>query len=312
MTMSRSSRVTLVLFLFLTGACQVSTIQKELAPQYAEFLSQTRYIITEQERKDFLALPDSAKPQFIEEFWKRRDPDPYSEVNEFKLEYLQRIDEANRLFVGEGKPGWLTERGRIYILYGPPGQRSTAPLEASGGKQCQEVWHYEDFAVTFVDRKCNGRFLLETHDLSRLRGLNIAQAARSRMAAENRPHLEFELAIKKNTQVTSEAEGLVDIDIPVNSIWFSAEEEKFETTLDLELEIRDSQNVLRWEYKKSYEVTMTLDQLKEAQNKKYRIVVPFSVDEDVATFRQGKNTLQVALKNSTGKEEVRKTAEFKF
>lgn len=65
----------------------------------AEFLSKVRYIINKKERKIFLELPDSEKERFKDEFWERRDPDPETEENEFKMEYFNRIEKANDLFM---------------------------------------------------------------------------------------------------------------------------------------------------------------------------------------------------------------------
>lgn len=300
-----------VFFLLFAAACRVDKLEQQLAPQYAEFLSQIRYIITGQERKDFLSLPDSEKPQFIAEFWKRRDPDPDTEVNEFKIEYFKRLEKANQLFIGEGRPGWLTDRGRIHILFGPPSQRLTTPMIGDAYSRCQEVWYYGNFPVIFVDLNCNGNYILATLNLEHLHDLNMAQAAaRNTIFSEKKPQIEFDLNLRKNPQVESRVEGLVEIEIPVRSIWFSSEGGKLTTTFDVELEIRDSQNAVRWQYKNSYNVAMTAEQLKANQNSKYKIEIPFAVDQDVEAFRQGKNKIQVVLKNKTGKEELRKVAEF--
>lgn len=300
-----------VFFLLFAAACRVDKLEQQLAPQYAEFLSQIRYIITGQERKDFLSLPDSEKPQFIAEFWKRRDPDPDTEVNEFKIEYFKRLEKANQLFIGEGRPGWLTDRGRIHILFGPPSQRLTTPMIGDAYSRCQEVWYYGNFPVIFVDMNCNGNYILATLNLEHLHDLNMAQAAaRNTIFSEKKPQIEFDLNLRKNPQVESRVEGLVEIEIPVRSIWFSSEGGKLTTTFDVELEIRDSQNAVRWQYKNSYNVAMTAEQLKANQNSKYKIEIPFAVDQDVEAFRQGKNKIQVVLKNKTGKEELRKVAEF--
>lgn len=300
-----------VFFLLFAAACRVDKLEQQLAPQYAEFLSQIRYIITGQERKDFLSLPDSEKPQFIAEFWKRRDPDPDTEVNEFRIEYFKRLEKANQLFIGEGRPGWLTDRGRIHILFGPPSQRLTTPMTGDAYGRCQEVWYYGNFPVIFVDLNCNGNYILATLNLEHLHDLNMAQAAaRNTIFSEKKPQIEFDLNLRKNPQVESRVEGLVEIEIPVRSIWFSSEGGKLTTTFDVELEIRDSQNAVRWQYKNSYNVAMTAEQLKANQNSKYKIEIPFAVDQDVEAFRQGKNKIQVVLKNKTGKEELRKVAEF--
>jgi len=61
----------------------------------------------------------------VEEFWKKRDPTPETETNEFKNEYFVRIGEANRFFTEAAEPGWLQDRGRVDILLGPPTNRIT-------------------------------------------------------------------------------------------------------------------------------------------------------------------------------------------
>jgi len=119
-----------LLFFFsfsIFSSCITYKLEKALDPESKEFLSKARYIISKQERKIFLNLPPSEREAFIEEFWKKRDPDPYTEENEFKEQYLARIEMANRLFKGGGSPGWLQDRGRIYILFGPPDRRDQYP-----------------------------------------------------------------------------------------------------------------------------------------------------------------------------------------
>ena len=78
------------------------------------------YIITEDERAIFEALTNEAeKEQFIEQFWYRRDPDLRTPINEFKEEHYRRIAYSNERF-HSGKSGWKSDRGRIYIIHGPP------------------------------------------------------------------------------------------------------------------------------------------------------------------------------------------------
>jgi GWxTD domain-containing protein len=96
-----------------------------------------RWIITDEERNTFKALKtDDEREQFIEQFWLRRDPDPDTDVNEYREEYYQRIAYANEHFTS-GIPGWKTDRGRIYIMFGPPDQKETHP---SGGTYDRPVW----------------------------------------------------------------------------------------------------------------------------------------------------------------------------
>jgi GWxTD domain-containing protein len=86
----------------------------------AEFLSQVKYVITKKGKKIFLELPDSEKKKSKEDFWKRRSPDPGTEENESKEEQNERPEKENELFASEGERSYLTDRGRTYILLGPP------------------------------------------------------------------------------------------------------------------------------------------------------------------------------------------------
>jgi GWxTD domain-containing protein len=88
------------------------------------------YIITSEERSAFKHLKtDEEREQFIESFWLRRDPTPDTIDNEYKDDHFQRIAYANEHFAS-GIPGWKTDRGRIYIMYGKPDEIESHP---SGG-----------------------------------------------------------------------------------------------------------------------------------------------------------------------------------
>jgi GWxTD domain-containing protein len=78
------------------------------------------WIISRKERDRFLALKTEAeKEAFIQEFWDRRDPTPSTPRNEYKEEHYRRFEYALEKFQ-EGVPGWRTDRGRVYIIHGPP------------------------------------------------------------------------------------------------------------------------------------------------------------------------------------------------
>src|SRR5262245_58406506 len=95
------------------------------------------WIITDEERKIFDSLKtDEEREQFIEGFWYRRDPDPDTDVNEYREEYYQRIAYANEHYTS-GIPGWKTDRGRIYITFGKPDAIDTHP---SGGSYDRPAW----------------------------------------------------------------------------------------------------------------------------------------------------------------------------
>lgn len=80
-----------------------------------------RYIARKEEVKTFRKLrKDSDRTLFIDRFWARRDPTPESLSNEYRQIFWERVSGANELFLDSAKPGWKTDRGKIYILYGPP------------------------------------------------------------------------------------------------------------------------------------------------------------------------------------------------
>jgi GWxTD domain-containing protein len=139
------------------------------------------YIITDEEKTAFKALKtDEEREQFIEQFWLRRDPSPDTIENEYKEDHYSRIAYANERFQS-GKPGWKTDRGRIYILYGKPteieshpaGGQYERPFEEGGGSTSTypfEIWRYRyiegignEVILEFVDPTMSGEYRLTTN-----------------------------------------------------------------------------------------------------------------------------------------------------
>src|SRR5713226_7453087 len=114
-------------------------VKPELKKAYKDWLDKdVAYIITDEERKAFKKLEtDDERERFIEEFWRRRDPDPDTDENEFREEYYERIAYANEHFAS-GIPGWKTDRGRIWIMYGKPDETETHPSGGSYQREPQE------------------------------------------------------------------------------------------------------------------------------------------------------------------------------
>jgi GWxTD domain-containing protein len=152
-------------------------LRKELETPYRKWLNEdVTYIITDEERKAFRNLnTDEEREQFIEQFWLRRDPTPDSQENEFKEEHYRRIAYANERFAS-GIPGWKTDRGRIYIAFGPAdeiesrpsGGTYERPFEEGGGTTSTfpfEKWRYRwiegigsDIIIEFVDTTMTGEY----------------------------------------------------------------------------------------------------------------------------------------------------------
>jgi GWxTD domain-containing protein len=110
----------------------------ELKKVYKDWLNEdVAYIITDEERKAFKKLAtDEEREQYIEAFWRRRDPDPDTDENEYKEQYYERVAYANEHYAS-GIPGWKTDRGRIYIMFGKPDETESHP---SGGSYQREIW----------------------------------------------------------------------------------------------------------------------------------------------------------------------------
>ena len=149
----------------------------ELKSVYKKWLEEdVNYIITDEERKAFKSLKtDEERDSFIENFWLRRDPDPDTPENEYKEQYYERIQYANEKYAS-GIPGWKTDRGRIYIMFGKPDEIESHPSGGSydrpsyegGGTTSTypfETWWYRyiegigsDIEIEFVDPSGSGEY----------------------------------------------------------------------------------------------------------------------------------------------------------
>lgn len=154
-------------------------VKPELKNVYKKWLdNDVPYIITDDEKKAFKALKtDEERENFIENFWRRRDPNPDTEENEFREEYYERIAYANEHFTS-GTPGWKSDRGRIYIAWGKPdsieshpsGGQYNRPSYEGGGETTTypfEIWFYrhldnvgEGLEIEFVDPTSTGEYRL--------------------------------------------------------------------------------------------------------------------------------------------------------
>ena len=152
-------------------------LRQELETPYKKWLNEdVSYIITDEERAAFKKLQtDDERESFIENFWLRRDPTPDTIENEYKEEHYRRIAYANEHYAS-GIPGWKTDRGRIYITYGPPdeiedhssGGFYERPPEEGGGETSTfpfQQWRYRyidgignNVIIEFVDPTMSGEF----------------------------------------------------------------------------------------------------------------------------------------------------------
>jgi GWxTD domain-containing protein len=173
---------TVFVFIFSIAMAQKSQkgkkgAQEQMEDYFKKWLHEdVLYIITPEEADVFKKLSTlEEKENFIEQFWARRDTDPRTSINEFKEEHYRRIAYANERF-SSGIPGWKTDRGRVYIMYGQPAQIESHP---SGGTYEREIyegggttstypferWRYrhidgigDDIEIEFVDKTMSGEY----------------------------------------------------------------------------------------------------------------------------------------------------------
>ena len=191
MTVSLARRLITSLLLLSFATLSVSAQQKQRSPEdqprkihrelkkaYVDWLGDVDPILTQAERDAFKKLAtDDEREKFIEDFWNSRDPDPDTEENEFKDQYFERVAYANEHF-SSGKPGRLTDRGRIYIKFGKPdeieshpagGLYNRSPDEGGGSTSTYpfEKWFYRylpnvrsGVELEFVDPTGSGEYRL--------------------------------------------------------------------------------------------------------------------------------------------------------
>jgi GWxTD domain-containing protein len=116
---------------------------------------QMRYITSGQDRQFYGQLSElSQKRQFLYEYWNARNPDPTATVNRVREEYLSRVSHANQQFGFGFREGWRSDRGRVYIIYGPPDEYERYPSRSES--KPYEIWHYHQIQggviFIFIDR----------------------------------------------------------------------------------------------------------------------------------------------------------------
>ena len=290
--MTRYNKVILLVILTVWIApCRTPT-KIEQDPFYESFYEKTRLIMTKEEIEIYKRLPDrESREEFIEEFWRIRDPDTSTEQNENKAEFERRVEYASRWFgwrnpdKGRSKPeeqqkyrGWDTERGRMYIILGPPdsliydgsalmndGRRISSPE----GRR-EEVWAYWRYRMYVTFRRGEiGRWHIRDPEpdlfyFLEAAKLNLIEPG-SREEAKKR--LTFEADFKK---------GSIHISIPVTRINLEEKEGRLISELLIEVNIyRNHKKVDRIELAKSFE--WTEDQLLEKD--RVRIGLPYDPEQ---------------------------------
>ncbi|MCP5102866.1 MAG: GWxTD domain-containing protein [bacterium] len=301
----------IVLMSFLLGFCSKTNYsRKNLSESEKDFLSKVRYIITRGEKKKFFSLATvEDKEEFIAQFWQKRDPVPSTEENEFKEGYFDRIDAANHLFRDEGKrDGWLSDRGRVYILLGPPELRRFRPGQLnSAGNQKQwynhphEVWYYGFYPILFVDQMENGSFRLTPFSSQHVSTiLRTAQDWKPKVAKGEKIPLDYRIKIERGNE---DGRMILRLTVPYQGILFQQDEKTFSATITLYVDVFGSDEKKVQTFSKDYAISLTEEELKNAKN--YIIETPFKLNP-------GKYQLQAILESKTDDLRNKKRIKFKI
>jgi GWxTD domain-containing protein len=281
----------LVILVILIASCRAA-VNIEKDPFYESFYEKTRLIMTKEEIEIYKRLPSRESwEDFIQEFWRIRDPDTSTEENENKVEFENRIEYANRWF-GWRNPdkgrlkseeqeqyrGWDTERGRIYIILGPPDSliydgsalmNDGRKISSPEGRR-EETWAYWRYRMYVTFRRGRmGRWYISEPEPDLFYFLEAAKfnliEPGSREEAKRR--LTFEAEYK---------DGNILISIPVTRINLEGKEDQLVGELHIEVNVYNNHiKVGRFVRAKSFE--WTEEQVLE--KKKFQIELPYHPEQ---------------------------------
>lgn len=195
----------------------------KLDPESERFYLSARLIMTKEEDKIFKRLPDAeTRKEFIADFWEKRDPDPETPDNEFRTEFESRVAYANKRFK-EGGRGMNTDRGRIYILMGPPDKfEEYLNHEETSSRGSILWWIYYDhqLGVELVDEKGDGSYRIRdiTGDFFGAMEMNKLGQWVGPDSVFRKRIIDFDLKYDK-------PHGEIVVDIPAKSLLFKENDE---------------------------------------------------------------------------------------
>lgn len=315
----------LILFLSLFEACQSHLARKNLDPESSRFIFTVRYIITAKEYDQFLKLPGSERVKFIEDFWKRRDPVPETEDNEFQEAYMERIDEAKQIF-GRGAGSYLTDRGEIYVLFGPPDDVYIRTIDQRRTNKVMETWYYAQLLnmhpnveIIFIDRNNpgnmgsnfrTGSFSPGSYTLVRRANIiSLMEEAKSSYlgTAPKTNRLKLGVRVKELKQYDNSSDLVIRVEIPYQNIWFSKAKEKMEAAFSLKAEVFNRAKEKVWNYEQEYSFSIFEKKVEEFLKVKEKHLV-----EIPTTLPNGKYSLHLTVTDKKGDLEEKKVISFKL
>jgi len=284
--------------ILLLAACSSNPGLKQLDPKSRDFISKVRYTITPEERRAFLALAPEAREAFIEDFWNRRDPTPATAENEYRTDYYNRIERANRLFSGGGSPGWLQDRGRVYITLGPPDQRITYPRGITFYGLPTEIWWYGLYTIVFIDEYWNEDYDIAPESAGQIAVITQAQSEWNEpkeglpKPGQPAPAATAISGLEIMIEVADAGKARFTLLVPYRSIWMRSAGQNLQATLEVAMKVAGTDGTEAWAFSQSYPLDVPQSRLKEVLAEDLKI-------EAAADLKPGPYTLTVVVINTT-------------
>ncbi len=302
----------------LTSFCgpnKYAAAKKAMSEDHREFIEKGRYLINNKDRKIFYSLSTAEeRDNFIDGFWEKRDPDPATEENEFRVGYFKRLEQANHLFKDERKEGWLTSRGRVYIMLGEPDRRRFNPgIVASGGQRQwynlpHEIWYYGFYPIYFIDKLETGTFELIPASAQYLSTIISSIKYYNPQAKKGGPgkiksspfEFSIQFANKKN-------QPNIKIKIPYRNILFQqyGDKDQFSATLTVHFEIYTPKGTKVFNATNDHALNMDGKQLEKAEGN-YEITLP------IEKLEPGKYEARVVVESKSDDISKQQAVKFKI
>jgi GWxTD domain-containing protein len=261
-----------------------------------DFFAKARLIMAKVEIEIYAHLADAeARDEFIADFWKKRDPSPASEENEFKEDFYKRVEFANRWFHDRGPDasGWDSERGHILLMLGFPDQRDQMPMLNNPAVHAAEIWIYRNYALRleFLDRGGVGKFRLDYWPLELLDAIEQVRNLGRESGKKN--YFRFKLK--------ADASGLL-VEMPVKYVIVEERGENIRTAFTVTLDVY-------CDYVKLEKITLTREFVESRAafmaRKSIAVAVPYAYP------KPGKYFLDVIVEELVTGQRFREFARFK-
>lgn len=292
--------------MLIIGVTMVGFPKKaRLDPESEDFYKFARYLFTKNERKIFLELPTAEERQrFIQYFWEIRDPNPLTNENEFKDEMEDRFEYVTKYLKEGPVPGWKSDRGRIYILLGPPDNVTEKPFQSNEYDMANIgviIWYYwnSKIVVWFIDTKGHGLFRMDPNRTS-LKLLDELENRKYYIVGKDNP--KFEMDVLKFDLAYDSLEKKLLFKVNPQKIHFEKSGSQMMAKFNIELMIYSGENNFS-RHSEIKTVYIEQDSLLE-KNSKVEFKIPF-------TLPRGKVKIDTIVTDLLGTAAQRKLFNFK-